>query len=152
MFSIVMSFKNCAPLDPPTTSKFGLYLSKLLGNFKLFLFPFKTFFRIGCPVNMHLGETSAVFSKATHITSQYLRMILFASPILKSDSWLITGILSICAAITTGTATYPPLEKTISGLIFFNIFFASMIEKRSLNGIKIFFKVIFRTSLTGFIM
>ena len=42
-----------------------------------------------------------------------------------SDSWMIAGILRRFAAITTGTVTKPPLEKTISGFSCFSSLLAS---------------------------
>ena len=50
-----------------------------------------------------------------------LEEILFARPSDKSLSWQITGIFLFLEAITVGRATYPPLEKTTSGLILSKI-------------------------------
>ena len=50
---------------------------------------------------------------------------LLARPGVMSDSWITQGIFKEEAALTTGTVTNPPLEKTISGQISFRIFLAS---------------------------
>ena len=77
--------------------------------------------------------------------------ILFAKPKLKSDSCVITGILSCFDAITTGSATYPPFENTTLGFNFFKMTFASLTLLINLNGSSAFLKVNDLTSFTGFI-
>ena len=47
--------------------------------------------------------------------------ILFASPGVISDSWMMHGIFKEAAALTTGTETKPPLENTMSGFNSFKI-------------------------------
>ena len=44
--------------------------------------------------------------------------ILLANPGVKSDSCMIVGIFKERAAITTGTLTKPPFEKSKSGFVF----------------------------------
>ena len=79
---------------------------------------------IGVPVCMPLLPVYlSVSSNVTRILSAYLAAILFASPGVKSDSWQSIGHLPL-AAMTTGTLTNPPLEKTKSGLICLIISFA----------------------------
>ena len=51
-----------------------------------------------------------------------LSAILFASPGVKSDSWMIVGIFSERAAMTTGTLTNPPFENNKSGLCFLEFY------------------------------
>ena len=74
--------------------------------------------------------------------------ILFASPNERSLSCATTGIFNLCAAITTGRLTYPPLEKTTFGFNFFNNLFASLIAFINLKGINKFFSFLFLSSFT----
>ena len=106
------------------------------------LLPLKSSFLIGEPVStaLFLGRYCNVSGKLVHILVANLVAILFASPGVISDSCIITGIFKKAAAITTGTLTKPPFEKTISGEYFFIILFASKSPLRTLKGSLKFFK------------
>src|SRR5699024_1208195 len=60
--------------------------------------------------------------------------ILFASPGVKSDSWMIAGTPRSLAARTAGTDTNPPLENNTSGLHLPMMRQASNVPFNTLNG------------------
>ena len=66
--------------------------------------------------------------------------ILFASPGVISDSWIIAGIWQCFAARTTGTDTNPPLEKTTSGLSLRRMEIACPYPFNTLKGSEKFFQ------------
>ncbi|MPN40346.1 hypothetical protein SDC9_187882 [bioreactor metagenome] len=99
------------------------------------LLPIKSSDLIGVPVAtpfpflMYLR----VSGKVVHTFLANGEAILFASPGVMSDSWIITGMPLSFAPRTTGTATKPPLENTKSGFIFLMIFDASLIPLATLK-------------------
>lgn len=72
-----------------------------------------------------VGRERRVSGKLQHTLVQTGIHSLLARPGVMSDSWITQGIFREEAALTTGTVTKPPLEKTISGQISFRIFLAS---------------------------
>lgn len=81
-----------------------------------------------------------VSGKLQHIFDADERQSLLASPGVISDSWISAGIFRRFAAITTGTVTNPPLEKTTSGFRSFRIFLAWLKPFRTRNGSEKFFR------------
>ena len=106
------------------------------------LLPLKSSFLIGEPVStaFPFGRYCRVSGKLVQTFVANLVAILFASPGVISDSCMITGIFKKAAAITTGTLTKPPFEKTISGAYIFMIFFASKSPFTTLKGSLKFFR------------
>ena len=106
------------------------------------LLPLRSSSRIGEPVSidLFLGRYCNVSGKLVQILVANLIAILLASPGVISDSCIITGIFESAAAMTTGTLTNPPFEKTISGEYFFIILFASKSPLSTLKGSVKFFK------------
>ena len=96
---------------------------------------------MGVPVRtaFSAGRSLIVSGKLQQILLAPAMLSLLARPGVISDSCTIYGILSAPAALTTGTLTKPPLEKTMSGFIFFKIFFASANPFNTLNGSVKFF-------------
>ena len=75
-----------------------------------------------------------VSGKLQHTFVAAEREILFTSPGVISDSWIITGIWRCLAARTTGTATKPPLEKTTSGFQLFQDFYSTSHHSLLIHG------------------
>ena len=65
---------------------------------------------------------------------------ILARPGVMSDSWINAGIFKRLAAITTGTVTKPPLEKTTSGFSSFRIFLAWLNPFSTRNGSEKFLR------------
>ena len=86
------------------------------------------------------GRLLTVSGKLQHTFAAEGIHSLFARPGVMSDSWMIAGILHLFAAITTGTVTNPPLEKTTSGFKCFNSFLASLKPFNTRKGSVKFFR------------
>ena len=113
---------DAAPRLPPIIRTTGLLLSNPQNDNPLSLLPWKSSSRIGEPVKtaFSAGRCFMVSGKFVHTLDAQGIQSLFASPGVISDSWMTQGIPLDFAAITTGTDTKPPLEKTTSGLICFS--------------------------------
>ena len=116
-----------APRLPPMTIMTGFSLERPVKASAFWGFPLNNSWRIGVPVSMALlaGSSETVSGKLQHTLVANGMESLFASPGVISDSWIKVGIFRRPAAITTGTVTKPPLEKTTSGFNCFMSFFAS---------------------------
>ena len=130
-----------APRLPPITIITGLEVLKPQKESPSALLPFASSSRIGEPdkTALSLGSMASVSGKLQQTFLATGIQSLLASPGVISDSWMIHGIWRAAAARTTGTLTKPPLEKTTSGLICFNIFLASPKPLMTLKGSVRFF-------------
>ncbi len=81
-----------------------------------------------------------VSGKLQQIFDAEERQSLLARPGVMSDSWINAGIFKRLAAITTGTVTKPPLEKTTSGFSSFRIFLAWLNPFSTRNGSEKFLR------------
>ena len=137
------------PRLPPIISKVGLSSLKPVSFFATSLSPQSSSFLIGEPVSTALffGRYCKVSGKFVQILVANLVAILLASPGVISDSCIMTGTFESAAAITTGTLTKPPFEKTISGEYFFIILLASKRPLSTLKGSVKFFKSKYLLSL-----
>ncbi|CUY00964.1 hypothetical protein SETU_01002 [Staphylococcus epidermidis] len=82
---------------------------------------------------LSFGRYVSVSSKVVYIFLANFKEILLANPGVKSDSCMIVGIFKERAAITTGTLTKPPFEKSKSGFCFLSILRASKIPFKTLK-------------------
>ena len=133
---LTVSLTDCAPSDPPITIRTGLSSVKPHSSFPACLDPMPSSSLIGVPVRTALsaGRSLMVSGKLQQILLAPDILSLLASPGVISDSWTIYGILRRPAALTTGTLTYPPFEKTMSGWIFLRRVLASDIPFKTLKG------------------
>ena len=121
-----LSLTEAAPRLPPITISTGLSAVKPQNLRPFSAFPERSSWRIGVPVRTALsaGRLATVSGKLQQILDAEERQSLLARPGVMSDSWINAGIFKRLAAITTGTVTKPPLEKTTSGFSSFRIFLA----------------------------
>ena len=146
MLFLIKSLITFDPVLPPIINKISRSSLNPHIFFPFILSPFNISSLIGLPVKIPL--LSFIYLrlslKVTQSLSQNGADNLFARPGVISDSCATIGIFFRWAAITTGTATNPPLENTISGFSFANILVASNTPFRTLNGSVKFLKSKYR--------
>ncbi len=108
---------------------------------------------MGVPVNtqsrpLNIGTVSG---NDVQIFVANFDAIRFASPGVKSDSWIITGTLAKKPAIHTGTDTKPPFENITAGLILLIKNKDCAMPNITFKGSVMFFKSAYLLSLPDFI-
>ena len=137
-----LSLTEAAPRLPPMTISTGLSAVKPQNLRPASALPERSSWRIGVPVRtaFSAGRFATVSGKLQQILDAEERQSLLARPGVISDSWIRAGIFKRFAAITTGTVTNPPLEKTTSGFSSLRIFLDWLKPFRTRNGSEKFLR------------
>ena len=124
------------PRLPPIIKITGLSSVSPQNSSAADLLPSNSSWRIGEPVStaFSFGRCSKVSGKLQHTFVADGIEILFASPGVISDSWMMVGTWRRFPAMTTGTETKPPLEKITSGFSSLINLFASRNPFRTRKG------------------